>query len=276
MLNKDSKKILEKNDFLNERKNAKLSNNFEKSKRKLLVLSVFLCIGIIAAIYLLTDVSNIKAITVEGNIYLKDGDIIALSELNTSSKYIFTNSDTIESRIKTNTLIDDCVVTKTDEQTVVISVNEKKAIGYALEEGQNVLILVDDSRVVLNKENLYLIQMVPLIEGFSKDEIILIEKNLDDVNYRIINEISEIHKYPLLKFQDHELIMRDGNYIFTSVYGLNRVTRYYEMVNSFIDGKNKCYYIEDISGNAYTSACPWEPKIGEPISDPKVESDIDE
>lgn len=275
MLNRSSKEILEKNDFLNERKNAKLSYNFEKSKRRLLILSVFLCIVIIGAIYLLTDVSNIKDITIEGNIYLKDEDIISLSELSTNNKYIFVNPDTVESRIKTNLLIAKCDVKKTDAQTIVITVNEKKAIGYALEDGQNVLILSDDSRIILNKANLYLIQMVPLIEGFNKDEIILIEKNLNDVDYKMINEISEMHKYSLLKFQDHELIMRDGNYIFTSVYGLNRVTRYYDMANSFADGKNKCFYIEDISGNAYTSACPWEPKL-EIVNDPKLEDQVDE
>lgn len=274
MLNKDSKKILEKNEFLNERKNVRLLDGFERSKRRLLILSVFVCIAIIAAIYLLTDVSNVKAISVKGNLYLKDEDIVALSELNTDSKYIFVNADTIESRIKTNLMIDECDVVKTDTQTIEISVSEKKAIGYALEGGENVLILSDDSRIILDKNNLYLIQFVPIIEGFSKDELILIEKNLNDVDYKMINEISEIHKYPLLKFQDHELIMRDGNYIFTSVYGLNRVKRYYEMVNSFANESNTCYYIEDISGNAYTSACPWEPKpIEEVVHDPKVETE---
>lgn len=272
MLNRKSKEILEKNEFLNERKNKRLSAHFEKSKRRLLVLSVFLCLGIIATIYLLFDVSNIKGIKVEGNIYLKDDDIVALSELNDDSKYIFVNTDSIESKIKSNKLISKCEVVKTNEQSILITISEKKAIGYALEEGQNVLILADDSRVALTKANLYLIQMVPLIEGFNKDEMILIEKNLQDVDYKMINEISEIHKYSLLKFQDHELIMRDGNYIFTSVYGLNRVTSYYEMVNSFIDGNNKCYYIEDISGNAYISACPWEPKpIEEIVHDTKIE-----
>lgn len=256
----DKKKILDKNDFLNERKNAKIESAYNSSKRKYLILSVFLSLLVIVLVYLLTSVSNVKGININGNIYLYKEDILKLSGLNTTQKYIFINPDDIEEKIKTNKLIDACDVIKEDDQTITINIKEKKAIGYALEDGQNVLVLADDSRLTLDKSNLYLIQMVPLIEGFSKDEIILIEKNLVDVDYKMINEISDIHKYPNLKFQDHELIMRDGNYIFTSVYGLNRVNNYYDMANAFTDGENKCFYIEDISGNAYTSACPWVPQ----------------
>ena len=259
MLN-EKLKILEKNSFLNERKNAKIVSKYEKAKRNYLILSVFLCLLIIGAIYLLSSKSNIYRIAVEGNVYLKDEDIIELSDLSTNTKYLFTMPNSVKAKIKENGLINDCQVEMLDNNLVKITVSEAKAIGYAYEDSNNVLILDNDSRIVLDKSNLYLIEKVPLIEGFDKDKTILIEKNLEEVDYKMINEISEIHYYPQLKFQDHELIMRDGNYIFTSVYGLKLLNKYYDMASSFAGQGNKCYYIEDISGNAYTSACPWEPK----------------
>lgn len=275
----EKKKILDKNDFLNERKNAKILSKYDKAKRRNLILSVFICIAIIGALYLVLDVSNVKGISVEGNIYLRSEDIINISGVTTQDKYIFTSPSSIENNVKTNPLIDICDVEKLDDQTIKITVQEKKAIGYSFEENENVLILADDSRLKLTKDNLYLIEKVPLIEGFSKDKLILIEKNLVDVDYKMINEISEIHFYPALKFQDHEIIMRDGNYIFTSVYGLNLLNKYYNVVSSYDSSGFKCYYIEDISGNAYTSACPWEPVEEEEKkedSKQEQEEDIDE
>lgn len=277
MLN-DKQNILDKNTFLNERKNAKIISKFERSKRLYLLLSVFICLVIISAIYFVSNKSNVKGIEVKGNIYLKTEDILKESGVTTSTKYLFTNTKNVENKLLSNPIIDTCEVKMMEDQTVLITVKEKKLIGYALEDDQNVLILADDSRVILTKANLYLIEKIPLIEGFSKDNIILIEKNLEDVDYKMINEISEIHYYPLLKFQDHEIIMRDGNYVFTSVYGLNRINMYYDIVSSYTDGTNKCYYIEDISGNAYTSACPWQPKIEEEIDDQQdsIDDDVDE
>ena len=105
---------------------------------------------------------------------------------------------------------------------------------------------------------MYLITMAPIIEGFQKDDLILLEKNLAKCEPQIINEISEIHFFPEIKYQNVELIMRDGNYIFSSAYGLEILAHYHDIVSSYVQDAKSCYYFEDISGNAYTSACPWQ------------------
>ena len=257
MLN-EKEQILEENDFLNERINIKNNIMKERIKKRYFFISVFISLFVISLIYLLSDSSRIYRIVVSGNVYLSDEKIIEISGISTNDRYIFVNSGNVENRIKDNSIIDNCKVEVCKNRLVKISIVEKKIIGYSYEDENNVLILEDDSRVILEKKDLYLIEKVPLIEGFTKDSIILIEKNLKDVDYRTINEISEIHYYPALRFQNHELIMRDGNYIFTSVYGLPLINRYYEMESSYTSEGNKCYYIEDISRNAYTSACPWQ------------------
>ena len=253
----EKQEILEKNTFLNDRKIAKENDKLKKVKRKYLILSVFLCIVIISAIYLASSISNVKGIIVEGNLYLTSENVIEDSNLKLENKFVFVSTNGVANNLLKNPLIEKCEVVKQEDQTIKIVVKEKKIIGYAFEEGNNVLILSDNSRVNIDKSNLYLIGFVPLIEGFSSDQIILIEKNLVDVDYRMINEISEIHYYRDQKFLDHEVIMRDGNYVFTSVYGLNLLNSYYSMVTSSESDKKNCYYIEDISGNAYMSACPW-------------------
>ena len=253
----DKQKILNSNSYLNKIKNERMKNDYDKAKRRNFIISIFLSLIIIATIYLVSNKSNIYRISVKGNIYYNDGDIVALSGLTTSNKYIFVSERNIERKIKKDPLIAECVVIKDDDYVISIEVKEKKIIGYTFEDKNNVLVLEDDSRIEINNDNLYLIENAPLLEGLSKEDIILIEKQLVDVDYTIINEISEIHYYPKEKYQNIELIMRDGNYIFTSAYGLNILNSYYAIKSSYDTKKNTCYYFEDISGRPYTSACPW-------------------
>lgn len=227
-------------------------------KRICFLIGVILSLIIITTIYFISSHSNIYRITVRGNNYLKDEDIIKLSELDTDNKYVLTFPLLVENRIKTNPLVGNCTVSRLDDRLVEISVEEKKIICYKDNNGKYQLILADDERINLDNSNDYLINYVPYIEGFDDEQIKLIEKNIQECDYKIINEISEIHNYPDLKYQNVELIMRDGNYIFTSVYGLNILNHYHKIQSSYISNNKICYYFEDISGNAYSSACPWE------------------
>lgn len=257
MLDKNNQTV-DVDTFISKRKQDKIDSQNMKSKIKRVLLIVFLCTIVGLVIYFASDVSNIKKIEVEGNIYLKDEDIIKLSEIDTNSKFLLTFENNVNNKIKKHELIDSCSVEKLDDCFIRITVVEKKIIGYTFEDNNNVLILDDNSRLLLDKSNLYLIEKVPLIYGFSKEDIVLIIKELIDVDYKMINEISEMHYYPDLKYQSVQLIMRDGNYIFTSAYGLDLLNKYYDIDSSVDTQRNNCYYFEDISGNAFMSACPWE------------------
>ena len=257
MLDKNNQTV-DVDTFISKRKQDKIDSQNMKSKIKRVLLIVFLCTIVGLVIYFASDVSNIKKIEVEGNIYLKDEDIIKLSEIDTNSKFLLTFENNVINKIKKHELIESINVEKLDDNKIKIMVVEKKIIGYTFEDNNNVLILDDNSRLLLDKSNLYLIEKVPLIYGFSKEDIVLIIKELIDVDYKMINEISEMHYYPDLKYQSVQLIMRDGNYIFTSAYGLDLLNKYYDIDSSVDTQRNNCYYFEDISGNAFMSACPWE------------------
>lgn len=263
--NKQEKKdIVLKTDFFTERFKEKELNAFNSGKKLTFVFSILTGMLLLLLIYLSLDISNIYHIAVKNNHYLSEKDIIALSGLKPNNKFYFFLPSSIESKISESTFIDSCKVERKDGNLVVIQVEEKKIIGYTFKEDKNVFIFDDDSRVDVSKENLYIISKVPLISGFSDEEIILLEKNLVDCDYQILNEVSDIINYPSLKYQNVEIIMRDGNYIFTSPYGLKVLNKYYSIEGSYKQDKQICYYYEDISGNAYTSACPWNIENSEP------------
>ena len=254
----DKQELLKNNALLDLRKKKKTASAYEKAKRLFFSLAILLGLLIISAAYFLSPYSRIYRITVDGNFYLKDSDIIALSGLSDDSCFLFTIPYLVERKIEEDPLILKAKVTPGDDRLVNISVEENRIIGYGLQAQGNVLILADYTMVELNNDNIYLITKVPIIEGFSMDDLILLEKNLLKCDYDVINEISEIHYYPAMKYQNVQLVMRDGNYIFTSAYGLEILNHYSDIVSSYVSQEKNCYYFEDISGNAYTSACPWQ------------------
>ena len=271
----EKEKLLKKNILFNLRKNKKVATAYEKAKVLWCTVAVFLSLLLIGLIYFVSDVSNIYHIAVEGNYYLSEKEILEMSGINDRSKYLLTIPFIVEKRIKENKIIEDCHVKLLDDRLVKIEVKEKKIVGYALENGLYVLVMNDGERSGLNNSNLYLISKVPLIEGFDEQEMKQIQKYLGECEREVIDQISEIHKFPQLKYQNLELVMADGNYIFTSVYGLNILEKYYDIESSFVSDRKQCYYFEDISGNAYTSACPWE-EVEEEATEEKTEEGSEE
>ncbi|MBQ0036161.1 MAG: FtsQ-type POTRA domain-containing protein [Firmicutes bacterium] len=263
MLDEQEKKMIDNIPFVHERKQQKDNYQFNKIKRRYFILSIFLSLAVIAAVYLLSNRSNVFSISVNGNYYLSDDDIISTSELSTSSKYLFVFPSIVEKRILSNPLVEECEVSLLDNNLVSIDIREKKIVGYIFEDSNYQILTIDNDKIELTTDNAYLINKIPLIEGFIEDDLILIEKQMENLDSDLINEVSEIHYYAPLKYQYVEVIMRDGNYIFTSPYGLDILNKYYDMESSYGMSKDSCFYFEDISGNAYVSNCPWEKEVEE-------------
>ena len=253
------------------RRQRKDRTKFDKAKNRCFFLSILLGLLIIGAIYFLSPVSNIYRITVHGNRYLKDEDIIEMSGLSTDDKFLLVFPDRYAKKITLDPLIESARIVKKDGRLIDISVKEKKMIAY-----QDVItgydIFLEDGEELDISSYPYLIDSVPYIEGFSAEDLELIIRNLRDCDLGTIDEISEIRPYPELKYQNVELVMRDGNYIFTSVYGLPILNHYHDIKSSYVSEERICYYFEDISGNAYSSACPWETVEEENTT----EEDVDE
>lgn len=259
----EKEKTFEEIPFVKKRKDDKLIIKYQKDKKRYFVISIFLSVVIIALFYFLFPVSNIKNIEVNNNVYLDKEEIIELSKLTSESKYLLTIPSKIENRIKNNDIIFDCVVSLLDDNVVSIDIFEKKALGYYYDGSKYVLLLSDDTKIDLNADNMYFIEKVPLIVGFSDEYLLKIEDGMSVLDNKMINEISEIHYYPELKYQYVEIIMVDGCYVFTSPESFGILNKYYDMKSLYGNVTDSCFYFEDISGNAYISSCPWVPDKAE-------------
>ena len=268
----EKKELLKKNVLFALRKQRKDRTKFDQAKNRCFFLSIFLGLAIITAIYFLSSASNVYRITVHGNRYLKDDDRITMRGLSTDNKFLLVFPHVYEKKITVDPLILSADITKKDGRLIDISVKEKKLIAYQ-KTVTGYDVLMEDGEELDIVSYPYLTDHVPYIEGFEEEALALIIRNLRDCDQGTIDEISEIRPFSELKYQNIELIMRDGNYIFTSVYGLPILNHYHDIKSSYVSDERICYYFEDISGNAYSSACPWETVEEDKTEDEDFESE---
>lgn len=258
MLKDSRQEILEKNYYLNKIKDGRKKIRFDKDGSLVFVFAFVVSLALLAFLYLISPYSKTYKVVVKGNHYLKDEYIVEKADL--SKYFLFTFPKAKRQDLLKDKLIEDVEIKMLNGNIVSIEVTEIKQIGYIYEDNESKLLLVNDERINLDKDNMYLIEKVPLIQGYSEDELRKIEKGFEDVDYNVINEISEIHKYPVSYDKEQlEVIMRDGNYCFMSSSGLKLLENYYS-ISSAIDTLkgHACVYFDDLTNSAYISACPWQ------------------
>ena len=259
MLEKDNRReILDNNDYLNKRKYLQKKSKFKKHKTILFVLAFIFSLAIIAVLYIISPYSKVFHITVKGNLYLKDEDII--KKANLSEYYLLTMPKMHSEELKKDPMIEECEIKMLKGNIISIEVKEVKAIGYINEGNEPKLLLINDERILLDETNMYLINVVPLIEGYNQEELLTLEKGFRDLDYGLINEISEIHKYPMSYDSMYMMvIMHDGNDCFMSYNDLWLLKNYYQVL-SLTDTSlgYTCFYFDELAGFGYAGACPWQ------------------
>ena len=262
MLENSKQEILDRNYFLNKRKDAKKKTDFTGKKHRFFLLAVFMAFVLLAVLYFVSPYSCVYHVTAEGNRYYSDGEIRAISGINDTDRFLLVSTAKASGKLKKDPLIKNCEVIKKDGNVISINVEEYKMIGYIYEDGVPYVLLENDTRIELNKDNMKFIYEVPLIEGYTKEELLSLEKGFKDVPYEVIREMSEIHKYPFSYDEKMmEVIMKDGNYVFVSSIGLDllNLNSYYTAVSKLeLSDKKACVYLDEVTETMQYRKCPWE------------------
>lgn len=260
MLEENQKDILDRNYLLNKRSDARKKNRFLRHSHLNLMLGCLLGFLIVVGIYFFSDFSKIYRIVVEGNHYLSDEDIIELSKIDEDTRYLSLLSNQYAKRIEKSPYVKNCSIELLDNRLVRINVVENQILGYYLHDGKSYLLMENDDSIEIDISNVYLSAYVPLIEGYSMEELANVKYYLLKLDDKLINEISEIHRYPFSYDANMmEVIMRDGNYVFVSPIGAKMLENYYDIISSLgLSNDEICIYLDEVSNSGYVSACPWE------------------
>ncbi|WP_156290425.1 cell division protein FtsQ/DivIB [Oceanobacillus salinisoli] len=182
----------------------------KKANRRLIFyLSIFFFL-ISIIVYLQSPLSQIKTITVHGNVHTTEEEIIQLSQLIADTNIWMIDFDSIESKIQSNPIVDSAEVNRKLPWTVTIDITEHNVVGYIKQERNFFPILANG--VTLETGQATYNGNSPMLIGFTEDEPIKrIAQELNKLPANIANLISEIHWKPTEENQNKILLyMRDG------------------------------------------------------------------
>lgn len=245
-----------------EHRAKQIKKDFRKKKRKIFLLACLF--GFLSAflIYFVSDASKIKGIEVEGNHWLSDDKIIELSGLSENSNSLLIFDLLIQKNLRKEPLITSSSVSLSNQGIVTIEVKEKELIGYRYLDKPE-MITKDGTLIEMSNEYASFLSRIPLITGFYDEDGALIQKlakAFSEVDQKKVEQIAEIHQVTY-SYDEYgiQCIMQDGNEIYGSFYSMEMLNSYNEVVSA-LKGKKSCIYIDEMSGNPYTSLCPDELK----------------
>ena len=258
MLENGSKIKLDETFLRKKRSDAKNASLFKGFKNLYFLMGILFGLIVLLILFFVSDYSNIYRITVSGNYYLSEEDVVSISGISEYDKYFFTIPYFVKNRIEDSPYIESCEVTKSDDRVIEISVVEKKQVAYSSIGSLEEIIFVDGTTVQINSNNAYLKRRLPEIEGFTSDQLNTILRGFKSVDVNTIDQISEIHRYSFSYDENMmEVIMKDGNICFVSWTGLSMLDNYYSIVSG-LDAGNSCIYLDELTNSGYVSICPWQ------------------
>ncbi len=237
----------------------KKSTKVKKRKRNIkviFVICIMLLISFLFYLYMTTSISKISKVTISGNSYLSSNEVFDLSGIDYDDYYLMTFASSIEKSIKSHPLIKDVKINSSFfDRSLDINITEHKIVGYY--DSNDYLFLLEDGTVLddLNDEAA-LIRHLPVIVGFDTEDMQKeLAKAFEHVEDRILSKISEIHQYEV-SYDNRmiEVIMMDGNRIYSSIYALNNLNNYYEIVE-VLHINNGCLFINDATNTYYSTPC---------------------
>ena len=114
-----------------------------------------------------------------------------------NNEYLLNIPSNIQNNLETSPLIKEAIVSLENNKIISIEIVEEKMVGYIFEDEKLYILMINDEKEEVNDENIYLIDNVPLIEGYTKEELKEIERGFENTSIEVIKQISEIHKYPV-------------------------------------------------------------------------------
>lgn len=227
MKKKNKKKNIKKNI------KPKKKTTVKKKRRKLRLGRILILLLIIILVVFIVKTFckfPIKNFYIEGNINLKDQEIIDLSKLQDYPSMFKYTSKQIEKNIESNVYVKNATVKKKKLKEIYIEIEENTVLFYNSNTKKTVL---------LNKKEVDKELNGPILINYVPDKVYkkLIEK-MTLVNENVINKISEIKYDPSNVDEERFLFtMNDGNYVYITLEKLENINNYtkisLEIINKF-------------------------------------------
>lgn len=209
----------------------------KKKRIKILYGRIFLTLAIIIGlicVFFLIIGYRIKNITVTGNQYLTDQEIIEMAGLQNYPSTFTSLIIPTKQKLEKESLIKKATVTKNGLYKIYIKVEENRPLFYNLTSKKTVLL--DGKKVHGQLE-------APVLVNYVPDNIydrFLTKMSLIDID--IIKRISEIEYKPNDVDKNRFLLaMQDGNYVYLTLGRFKNINEYVDIIKKFENKKGILY-----------------------------------
>ncbi|MBQ3475305.1 MAG: FtsQ-type POTRA domain-containing protein [Bacilli bacterium] len=214
----------------------------KKKKRKKLkvksVIIIILLLCVLAGIFYLLTLINVRTFYIKNNKYLSDDQVLNELKLDNNSSFLLTSNIFKKNEVKNSSLIKSVDIKRNLNLEVTIDVVEYQMLYYdalnkkvVLENGKMVDYTNDDLPVLINK-----IEDKKVLETFNK--------KMSKIDLNVLNMINEITYSPNGIDKERFLFsMNDGNYVYLTCTKLTKINDYKKIINS-VENKNGILYLD--------------------------------
>lgn len=226
---------------------------------------VLLTVLIVGTLYFASDYSKVKSLSVSGNTYYRDEDILRMAKLSYRTRYVVMPKFVIAWNLEQQDLIESVDVIKNWQGAIQLEVHEKKILGSVVDEvGKSYVIACKAAkepieRIAVADDYRFALANYPVLGDFDDENL---QKLADAFNVKkrevgpeIIAMISEIQPYQR-SYDKHmvKLVMQDGNTLYSSYDGIPLLNDYKQVLRS--SGKSHvCMELDETNASIYEQPC---------------------
>lgn len=221
----------------------------KKTNKRLMLYVSMLFLFVLFLIYFQSPLSNIKKITINGNHYMTDEQVMEQSGITYETSYFHAMTDKAEENLKKQSEVKNVDVKKQFPNKVVIDIEEYVTIGYINQNGK-LRPLLENGKSLDTLPDGELPVAAPIFVPFEEKRMKELISELEKLTPSILRSISEIHYTPTKSNPDHlTLYMNEGYEVSTTIHDFAKRMEAYPLIVKNIDPNRKAMI--DLEVGAY-------------------------
>ncbi|PEY41384.1 cell division protein FtsQ [Bacillus cereus] len=241
-------KVIKLQDRVPKLKNQKKKDKKPVNQRLILYVSILFLL-VLFLIYFRSPLSNIKKISVLGNHYMTDAQVMKESGITYETSYFRVTAHKAEKNLTKRNEIKKVNVKKRFPNKIDIHIEEYVTIGY-INKGGKLQPLLENGKTLDVLPNGKLPVAAPIFEPFKEAKMKELIEELEKLTPTILRSISEIHYAPKNSNEDHlTLYMNEGYEVSTTIQDFAKRMEAYPLIIKNIESGRKV--LIDLEVGAY-------------------------
>ncbi|WP_242144478.1 MULTISPECIES: cell division protein DivIB [unclassified Bacillus cereus group] len=233
-------KVIKLQDRVPKLKNQKKRNKPPVNHRLILYISILFLL-VLFLIYFRSPLSNIKKISVFGNHYMTDEQVMKKSGITYETSYFRVTARQAEENLKKQIEIKSVDVKKRFPNKIDIHIEEYVTIGYINKDGKLQPLLANGKTLdILPSGKLPV--AAPIFEPFKEEKMKELISELEKLTPTILRSISEIRYTPTNSNESHlTLYMNEGYEVSTTIQDFAKRMEAYPLILKQIEPGRKAF-----------------------------------